>query len=320
TLSERIRVLISIASGLDYLHSGYDFPIVHYDLKPSNILLDRDWEAHVSDFGIARILGLHLQDRNTLSSSAALQGTVGYLAPEIAYIREVTPKVDVFSFGIIVMEFLTKRRPAWLSEKDDGLLVSLPEAVEKAVANRMKEFINILDPMLAMDDTKGANNLCINFNPFGLYRIKVAVEDDNGHGVFVLFDRETAYLLKKSCADLFGEVQKDANTNCGLFIDFLGENDAGVPGLEDISSEVDIMKEKGKTVDDSVPVDGECNLDIEEVLSAVLDGSPIHVIKQETAENLPMGAKVKRNLKNNFDEVAYEGLAPAFKVLKNRDS
>ncbi|XLS61437.1 hypothetical protein HN51_015665, partial [Arachis hypogaea] len=109
-------------------------------------------------------------------------------------------------------------------------------------------------------------------------------------------------------------------TNCGLFIDFLGENDAGVPGLEDISSEVDIMKEKGKTVDDSVPVDGECNLDIEEVLSAVLDGSPIHVIKQETAENLPMGAKVKRNLKNNFDEVAYEGLAPAFKVLKNRDS
>ncbi|XLR27751.1 hypothetical protein HN51_041054 [Arachis hypogaea] len=107
--------------------------------------------------------------------------------------------------------------------------------------------------------------------------------------------------------------------------------DAGVPGLDDISNEVDIMKEKGKTVDDSIPIDGECNLEIEvflnspptettEVLSAVLDGSPVHVIKKETAENLPRGSKVKKNLKKAFDEVADEELAPASKVFKNRDS
>ncbi|XLU73005.1 hypothetical protein S245_032058, partial [Arachis hypogaea] len=102
-------------------------------------------------------------------------------------------------------------------------------------------------------------------------------------------------------------VSGSSGTNCGPFIDFLGEKDAGVSGLDDISSEVDIMKEKGKTVDDSVPVDGECNLEIEvllnspptettelgmtEVLFVVLDGSPVHVIKKETAENLSRSAK-----------------------------
>ncbi|MFS8004013.1 putative protein kinase RLK-Pelle-LRR-XII-1 family [Helianthus anomalus] len=61
-LSERVDVLVSVSRGLVYLHSEYDFPIVQCDLKPSNILLNEKWNVHVSDFGTARIMGVHHQD------------------------------------------------------------------------------------------------------------------------------------------------------------------------------------------------------------------------------------------------------------------
>jgi LRR receptor-like serine/threonine-protein kinase FLS2 len=70
-----------------YLHTGYDFPVVHCDVKPSNVLLDGDWEARVSDFGTARMLGVHLTDAAAQSAtSSAFRGTVGYMAPGIIYI------------------------------------------------------------------------------------------------------------------------------------------------------------------------------------------------------------------------------------------
>ncbi|MQL93411.1 hypothetical protein Taro_026060 [Colocasia esculenta] len=144
-VSERLRVCISVANGLVYLHTGYDFPIVHCDLKPSNILFDQEWEAHVSDFGAARMLNIHSPSGSSImSTSFALLGTIGYMAPELAYLTKVTTKVDVFSFGVVLMEFLTGRRPTEVEGKD-GHPPSLPELVAEALAGGVGKVLPVLD-------------------------------------------------------------------------------------------------------------------------------------------------------------------------------
>ncbi|KAK4604331.1 hypothetical protein RGQ29_012721 [Quercus rubra] len=105
-LVQRVSIMVDVALALDYLHNGQSEPVVHCDLKPNNILLDEDMVAHVGDFGIAKILV-----KNKDVTQTKTLGTVGYIAPEYGFEGRVSTKNDIYSYGIILLEMITRKKP-----------------------------------------------------------------------------------------------------------------------------------------------------------------------------------------------------------------
>ncbi|KAM0849297.1 hypothetical protein ACQ4PT_053810 [Festuca glaucescens] len=144
TLAQRLNIAVDIADALDYLHNNCEPPIVHCDLKPSNILLDEDLVAHVGDFGLAKILpepGME-QPMNS-KSSVGIRGTIGYVAPEYGQGGQVSPCGDIYSFGIVVLELFTGMAPTHGMFLDR---LTLQKHVEKNAFTGM--LMQIVDPAL----------------------------------------------------------------------------------------------------------------------------------------------------------------------------
>ncbi|KAI4330351.1 hypothetical protein MLD38_028648 [Melastoma candidum] len=138
----RLRIATGSAKGLAYLHEDCHPKIIHRDIKAANILIDNNFEAMVADFGLAK-----LSSDNYTHVSTRVMGTFGYLAPEYASSGKLTEKSDVFSFGVMLLEIITGRRPVDLTNvMEDSLVDWARPILTKAIEDG--EYIELVDPRL----------------------------------------------------------------------------------------------------------------------------------------------------------------------------
>ncbi|MQL73163.1 hypothetical protein Taro_005511 [Colocasia esculenta] len=157
------RALFGIARGLAYLHEESRLKIVHRDIKATNILLDRDLNAKISDFGLAK-----LDEEENTHISTRIAGTMGYMAPEYAMRGYLTDKADVYSFGVVTLEIVSGKSNTNYRPKED-LFYLLDRAY---VLQEQGNLLELVDPSLganySMEEAQQMLNLalvCTNPSP-----------------------------------------------------------------------------------------------------------------------------------------------------------
>ncbi|XP_047316302.1 LEAF RUST 10 DISEASE-RESISTANCE LOCUS RECEPTOR-LIKE PROTEIN KINASE-like 2.5 [Impatiens glandulifera] len=149
------NISLGIARGIEYLHRGCDMQILHFDIKPHNILLDENFTPKVSDFGLAKLYPI----QNSIVSLTAARGTMGYMAPELFYknIGGISYKADVYSFGMLLIEMAGRRRnlnvnmetlsqiyfPSWIYDQfNEGNELDIGESrVEEVEVEMVKKMV-----------------------------------------------------------------------------------------------------------------------------------------------------------------------------------
>ncbi|GLT63591.1 hypothetical protein SLA2020_361470 [Shorea laevis] len=142
--TRRLTIALDVARGLEYLHSLARESIIHRDLKPANILLGDDMHAKIADFGLVRLV-----PDGKYSVDTRIAGTFGYLAPEYGVTGRVTRKVDVFSFGIILMELITGRKALDETHSEDSLHIV---AWFRRMHMNKDTFQQAIDPTIELDE------------------------------------------------------------------------------------------------------------------------------------------------------------------------
>ncbi|KAK3442018.1 hypothetical protein EUGRSUZ_B02262, partial [Eucalyptus grandis] len=147
SLVQRLNAALDMALAIDYLHNQCETSLVHGDLKPSNILFDHDMTAHLGDFGLAKFLPSALPDNCSpnQSSSTGVKGTVGYVPPEYGMGGKASMPGDVYSFGVLLLEMFTGKRPTDGMFKDG---MTLQEYAKIALQGRAEE---IVEPSLLQE-------------------------------------------------------------------------------------------------------------------------------------------------------------------------
>ncbi|XP_018440154.1 protein kinase STUNTED isoform X2 [Raphanus sativus] len=142
---ERYRVAVGVAEALDYLHNTHDPGVIHRDVKSSNVLLADDFEPQLSDFGFASLASSASQH----VSCGDIAGTFGYLAPEYFMHGKVTDKIDVYAFGVVLLELLSGRRPICVDQTkgQESLVLWANPILESG------KFAQLLDPSLETDNS-----------------------------------------------------------------------------------------------------------------------------------------------------------------------